>query len=117
MKSVAEKSLEMTSLFEVEVFVQLLLWRWEHPLADDAEFANSLLESASAVLRDSIAGSQFIEGLPSANMNFVSAVWYVESCAIAQGEGDPTVLQARSDWLAALRRFLPSCFCDPEYLQ
>jgi hypothetical protein len=116
MKSIAEKSFEITSLFEAEVFVQLMLWRWRHPLADDQEFANGLLETASSALQDAIQGQELIEGLPPADFNFVAAVWYAESCAVDFHDVNPDTLPARKAWLDAVRRALPSCFCDPSDL-
>jgi hypothetical protein len=116
MKNLAKKSLEFTSLFEAEVFVWLMLKFWQHPLADDKEFANSLLESASEVLRNSSKGQQLIEGLPAKDLNFVAAVWYAEYCAVQSEEADSQTLEARKAWLAAVRRTLPSCFCNPEDL-
>ena len=46
----AERSLAICSLFESEVLVWLLLRSWDHPLAEDADFRNQLLETAAAVL-------------------------------------------------------------------
>jgi len=113
MKSVAEKSYELTSLFEAEIFVWLMLKFWRHPLADDKDFANELLENASAALGSALRGEQLIEGLPPADLNFIAAVWYAENCAIETGEIDPATIEARKAWLLAVRRMLPSCFCDP----
>ena len=59
MKSIAQKSLEITSLFEAELLVRLMLRNWKHPIADDEEFANDLLEGASDALR----GAPLFEGL------------------------------------------------------
>jgi hypothetical protein len=116
MKSIAEKSLELTGLFEAEVFVLLLLKNWGHPLADDKDFANELLESTSEVLRRAVDGEQFIEGMPAGDLNFVAAVWYAEQCATAQEGAAAENFEARKVWLAAVRRTLPSCFCDPKNL-
>jgi len=116
MKNLAKKSLEFTSLFEAEVFVWLMLKSWHHPLSDDKEFANSLLESASDVLRNASKGQQFIEGLPATDLNFVAAVWYAEYCAVQSEDADADTLDARKTWLAAVRSTLPSCFCNPEDL-
>jgi hypothetical protein len=116
MKSIAEKSLEITSLFEAEVFVWLMLKAWGHPLADDKEFANGLLEDASIALRNASQGVQLIEGVPATDLNFVAAVWYAENCAVDQGEADPQTIEARKAWLSAVRGTLPSCFCNPSDL-
>jgi hypothetical protein len=115
MKSVAKKSLDLTSLFEAEVFVRLMLWRWNHPYADDEEYANGLLESAAEALRSAIRGEGLVEGVPPADMNFVAAVWYAEQCAV-ETETDITTIPPREAWLIAVRRALPSCFCDPSDL-
>jgi hypothetical protein len=115
-KNIARKSLEITSLFEAELLVRLMLWRWNHPLADDADFAQSLLENASEALRHAAGGEQLIESVPAIKLNFVAAIWYAENCAIAEETAEPANLAARQDWLAMVRRALPSCFCDPSDL-
>jgi hypothetical protein len=103
MKNTAEKCLEITSLFEAEVFVRLMLWRWEHPLADDVNFANGLLEDASVVLRDAIGGTSPIEGVPATDLNFIAAVWCAEHNAVELGRADPETtaetIAAREAWL------------------
>jgi hypothetical protein len=116
MKSIAERSLELTSLFEAEIFVRLMLWRWGHPLADDEEFANGLLEGAAEALRYAVGGETLIEGIPSTDLNFVAAVCYAEQCAVETSGEDPDTLEARKTWLATVRRTLPSCFCNPSDL-
>jgi len=115
-KSIAKKSLEMTGFFEAEVFVRLLLWRWNHPFADDSEFADGLLEAASSALRSACQGHEMIEGIPPSSMNFVAAVWYAEQCALASEEPEAQERRTRQKWLSAVRRALPSCFCDPSAL-
>lgn len=121
MRSIAERSLELTSLFEAEVFIQLMLKRWDHPFAEDVDFANSLLEDASNALRDALGGIQLMENLPAPNLNFVAAVWYAEHSSVevggADSEMDPQIIEARKTWLASVRHALPSCFCDPSDLQ
>jgi len=116
MKSIAEKCLDLTSLFEAELLVRLMLRNWKHPLADDLEFANNLLETASEALRTAAGGEQLIEELPAKSLNFVAAVWYAETCALESDEHDPATADARNEWLFAVRRALPSCFCDPSDL-
>ena len=49
--SVAKLSLQLTGLFEAEVLVELMLRQWKHPLADQTEFRDQLLEQAADVLR------------------------------------------------------------------
>jgi hypothetical protein len=117
MKSVAEGSLELTSLFEAELFVRLLLERWSHPLGRDEEFCNGLLEGAATALREACAGTQLMEEIPAQDMNFVAAVWYTEHCDVENGGADVEEAEGRRAWLAAIRKAVPSCFCDPSDLQ
>jgi hypothetical protein len=116
-KSIAKKSLEMTSLFEAEVLVQLLLRNWEHPSAADPDYANNVLENAAEALREAIRGATLIEGVPASQMNFIAAVWYVEDCAVSHEGLGAEEMTARRNWLLAVRRALPSCFCDQTNLQ
>jgi len=115
-KSVAEKCLEVTSLFEAELLVRLMLREWKHPLAEDHEFANGLLEDAARALRDACSGEQLLEELPAPKMNLVAAVWYSEQCAVDIGGPDVEEIEGRRAWLEAVRRAVPSCFCDPNDL-
>lgn len=113
----AEQSLSICPLFESELLTELMLRYWDHPLADQADFREQLLEAATDVLRSAVEapmGNVFIQGLPSREMNLVAAIWYVEHCAIedAQNEGERGI-EERLRWLGAVRRALPSCFCDP----
>lgn len=116
-KSIAQKSLMVTSLFETEVLVQLMLRNWGHPFANDHEFANALLESAAGALREAIHGAVLIEGVPPTDLNLIAAVWYAENCALNEEDFDTDETTARRNWLFAVRRALPSCFCDPSDLQ
>src|SRR3990172_2174258 len=116
----AERSLAISSLFESEVLVWLLLRNWHHPLAEDGEFRNELLATATAVLDTAATGppnSVFIEGLPPPDMNLIAAIWYAENQALHAPETesgrDP---RARLRWLEAVRRALPSCFCPQDRL-
>ncbi|MFN0051593.1 MAG: hypothetical protein ACKV0T_05340 [Planctomycetales bacterium] len=115
--SIASASLEMTGLFEAELLTELMLRYWEHPLAEDAEFAQALLDRAAEVLRASIAGQQLIDGLRPTDMNLVTALWYAEWSQIeaSESKSDPQVT-ARLRWAETVRRALPSCFCDPDLL-
>lgn len=119
-RSNAEQSLAICSLFESELLVWLLLRYWEHPLVEDAEFRNQLLETATEVLRSAAHGPAdivFIHGLPARDMNFVAAVWYAENQSIDEwATVDPVQREARLKWLATVRRALPSCFCDQNRL-
>ena len=116
MKSIAEKSLVITSLFESEVFVQLMLWKWGHPFADDKAFANDLLEDASMILREAIEGVQVLPDIPANDLNFVAAVWYAERLAVDQERDEVESIPAREAWLLAVRKTIPSCFCNPSDL-
>jgi hypothetical protein len=107
--SIAEKSLAASGLFEAEVLTELLLWRWNHPLKSNAEFRENLLEDAATALRRAVAGEQFIESVPAAEMNLIAAIYYVESNFLLSGDMDPN--GARRQWLHLVRRSLPSCFC------
>ena len=115
--SVAKQSHRFTGLFEAELLTRLMLWKWEHPLADDAEFVNYLVEGAAAVLRKcDQENERFLDDVEPCDMNFVAAVWYVEWAAISSAS-DTDVDEKRQGWLDVVRRVLPSCFCDPEDLQ
>ena len=116
----AERSRAICSLFESEVLVWLLLRNWHHPLAEDGDFRNQLLETAAAVLDTAATGprnSVFIEGLPASDMNLIAAIWYAENRALEDLEtesgGDR---RARLRWLEAVRRAVPSCFCPQDHL-
>jgi hypothetical protein len=100
-------------LFEAELLTRLMLWRWGHPLADDADAVNDLLESTATVLRKSAQeGERFYDDIHAENMNFVAALCYVEWAAITS---DPPSDHdgRRMAWLNAVRHALPSCFSDP----
>lgn len=106
----------MTSLFEAEVLVQLMLAHWDHPFADDVDFANDLLEDASGILRESLRGEQVLENVPPQDISFIAAVWCAEHRVVDPGRDDPKTLSARKAWLSSVRRAMPSCFCDPSDL-
>jgi hypothetical protein len=109
MATIAEQSLSVSGLFEAEVLTGLLLWRWDHPLADDAEFCNDLLENAAAALRRAISGEKLFKSVPAPETNLIAAICYVEWASLEDGAADPD--GARSRWLERVRRALPSCFC------
>jgi hypothetical protein len=87
--TLTEKCLAFSGLFEAELLIQLMLRYWSHPLAPDDEFRNALLEGAADVLRSCIAGQQLMEDIPSDQMNFVAAAWYVEWNNLSNGAPDP----------------------------
>ena len=119
-ESNAAKSLGFCSLFESELLVWLMLRNWSHPLAEDEDFRNQLLEAATEVLNAAAGGSPdqiFIEGVPAIDMNLVAAIWYVEFRAIEDARSASRhEIEARQRWLETVRRTLPSCFCAQEYL-
>ena len=94
-----------------------MLWRWGHPLADDQGFANDLVEGAADVLGKCVRGGErLLEDVDPRDMNFVAAAWYVEWVAVSGTPGiDPD--GKRKAWLDAVRRALPSCFCNPRGLE
>jgi hypothetical protein len=116
----AERSKVICSLFESEVLVWLLLRNWNHPLAEDIEFRNDLLETATEVLNSAATSSKeaiFIEGLPATDMNLIAAIWYAENVSLEDSRtASPEKHKARLDWLESVRRSLPSCFCPQDNL-
>jgi hypothetical protein len=112
----AKRCLELCPLFEAELLVELMLSNWGHPFARDKPFCQQLVESATEVLMtasDESCTEVFIEGLPTRDMNFVSAVWYAEWCGV---QDESRERDARQQWLTDIRRSLPSCFCPPDLL-
>lgn len=119
-ESNAARSFAICSLFESEVLIWLMLHNWKHPLTEDDDFRNQLLETATAVLEEAASGPRhnvFIEGLPAADMNLIAAVWYAEHRALDDLATMPRKQrEARVQWLAAVRHALPSCFCPQDHL-
>jgi hypothetical protein len=113
LKTNAERSFLLCSMFESEVFVWLLMDQWQHPFTDDDEYRANLLENAAAVLDSARSGAthEFIAGLPPKDMNLIAAIWYAESCAFSE---EATNSEKRDDWLRNIRRKFPSCFCDSD---
>lgn len=114
MTSIARRSLVVSGLFEAEVLTALLLWRWDHPFKDDAEFRNNLLENAAAALRRAIGGERLFESVPALETNLIAAIYFVEWSALADNAADSD--GARRRWLDRFRQALPSCFCPQEDL-
>ena len=113
----AGKSLQFCSLFESELLVRLMLLNWQHPNAGDEDYSLQLLESANELLANAdqtCEDSTFIDGMNNGDMNLVSAGWYCEQVTFADSTEEPT---QRQHWLDAVRRALPSCFCDPNDLE
>ncbi|MDP6445675.1 MAG: hypothetical protein QGG36_22115 [Pirellulaceae bacterium] len=115
-RSTAERSLDICQLFEAEVLLHLLLTQWQHPLASDDEFRNALLESATDALRSACDGARLIDDIPPHQMNFIAAVWCVESQQVAAAGAAAAHCEQRLAWLDQIQRALPSCFCNPELL-
>lgn len=109
--------LQFSGTFEYELLVRLCLKQWEHPYADDVEYCNNLLESATEVLREASTGQQHLASVPPQSMNLVAAMWYVESIAEQDFTSESAFeSDSRRVWLAGIKRALPSCFCDPDDL-
>lgn len=96
-----------------------MLRYWHHPNCNERWFCQQVLENAAEALRASIAGTQLIEGLKPEHMNLVAATYYAEWSAVSASQRDSSTdeeLKAREDWLIAIRRSTPGCFCDPDEL-
>ena len=112
----ADQCLAICPLFEAELLLALMLEKWGHPNADDEGFRADLLEATTELLQvasDENCKEIFIEGMPSRDMNFVSAVWYVEWNSVQDAAANR---QERELWLRKVRQTLPSCFCPAENL-
>jgi hypothetical protein len=115
--STAKQSLQITGLFESEVLVELMLRYWDHPLADERDYRQALLESAAEALRLSIKGTQLLPNLKPNELNLVAAIWYAESTSLQSDPPDSVAeTAAREAWLYRLEKHLPSCFCSPDDL-
>jgi hypothetical protein len=116
----AERSLSICYLFESEILVWLLLRNWNHPFADDLEYRNGLLESATEMLTAASAQENqesFIQGVPDCDLNFIAAVWYAEFVAVQDSAADQSnVAKKRRRWLTDVKQTLPSCFCATDDL-
>src|SRR6267154_1271415 len=99
--SVARRCLECASLFEAELLTELMLRYWKHPLADDSEFRNDLLETATQALQNAANGAQLLDSLAPENTNLVAAIWYAEWAAMrtSEAEDPPDIHQQRENWL------------------
>lgn len=116
-RSIARQSLRLTGLFEADLLVMLLLRQWNHPLAIDEDFRQSLLESAAEVLRASIRGEALFEEICPSNVNLVAALCYAEATTLAADQSISSLeRELRERWIEAVRRAVPSCFCDPDVL-
>jgi hypothetical protein len=112
----AKRCLAICPLFEAELLLELMLRNWGHPFAPEEPFRQNLLESATELLilaSDDSCTEVFIEGLPTNEMNFVAAIWYIEWCAV---QDESLEQDRRREWLNNIRRALPSCFCPSDLL-
>jgi hypothetical protein len=116
--SIATASLRLTGLYESELLVELMLRYWLHPLADDPDFRNSLLEAAVEALKCAAGGQSLFDDIPAAKTNLVAAICYAEMVTIAgeTSEPDEAKRAPRREWVEKVKRALPSCFCDPDLL-
>jgi hypothetical protein len=112
--SVARRCLELAGLFEAELLTELMLRYWRHPLADNSEFRNDLLEAATQALQTAAQGGRLLDSLSPENTNLVAAIWYAEWAAMRTSEvEDPSdIHQQREQWLDNVKRAVPSCFTD-----
>lgn len=109
----ASRCLAICPLFEAELLLAMMLEKWDHPYANDVSFRQEVLEAATELLQVASSDScneVFIKGLSARDMNFVSAVWYVEWNSVQDANADR---QGREAWLRSVRQVLPSCFCSP----
>ncbi len=115
--SIAQESLRLSSLFEAELLVELMLRYWNHPLAGDVEFRNALLETAVSAVEASVGGERLFEMLAPENVSLVAAIWYAEWNSLdTNPPASSEELAGRRAWADNVRRALPSCFCDPDLL-
>ena len=105
---------DITGTFEFELLIELMLRYWEHPFAAHDDYRNTLFEDVATVLRQAAEGKSF-GGMPPKEMNVVFAVWYVES-SLLEGEAEGETNARREQWLATIRKSLPSCFCEQDRL-
>lgn len=116
-KSIPKACLRFTGLFEAELLTELMLRFWNHPRANDSDFRSALLEATAEVLKASAEGESLFQELAPANVNFVAAMWYAESVSLSHEDSasEPERHQ-REQWLSAVEKALPSCFCNPDLL-
>jgi hypothetical protein len=110
--------ISFSGTFEYELFVELLLRYWGHPLASDSDYRNQVMELAVEALLASKAGQILIDTVPPKQMNLVAAVWYVENASIENSAPSLSASDlAKIVWLEKLRKALPSCFCEQSMLE
>lgn len=116
--SLAEDALKICQLFEGELLLDLMLHHWAHPQAEDSDYKNDLIEKATEIIKASIGGEEFLVNLPPHQMNFVAAVWCAESTGLEASSSEITEeeFKKRQSWLYAVRKSIPSCFCEQDDL-
>src|SRR5262249_49679165 len=108
-----ELCLEFSGLFEAELLTELMLKYWRHPIADDRDFRENLLETAAEALRHAAVGNRLFESLSAENTNLAAAIWFAEWSAVNPPQGaDPPHAIQRRQWLESVRDSIPSCFVD-----
>jgi hypothetical protein len=112
--SVTRRSLQLTGLYEAELLTELMLRYWDHPLANNPDYRNDLLETATQALQHAADGGRLLDSLSPENTNLVAAIWYAEWAAMrASAAEDPGEVHGkRQRWLDELKRAIPSCFTD-----
>lgn len=115
-KNLPKLLFELSGTFEFELLVELLLRYWPHPLADDVEYRNGLIDAAAEVLLESSRGVFLMEAIPPRDMNIVAAVWYAEHTSLQTEPPEDSEKNQRLLWLIQIRKALPSCFCDQSML-
>jgi len=113
--SIAARCLALSGLFETELLLELMLRFWKHPLADDSEFRNQLLELAVELLRVAVDGHEVLQSIPPEEVNLVLAIWAAESNS-ANDSGSVQVTE-RIEWLERVKHAIPSCFASQDYLE
>jgi len=105
---------QITGTFEYELLIELLLRNFNHPLADDTEFRNTIIETVAELLNRASKGETF-GNMQASHTNIVYSVWFVESDYVKR-QSDPPFKEQRLDWLNKIKRSMPSCFCSQDLL-
>lgn len=116
-RTIAEQSLDLTGMFEAEILCRLVLREWKHPLSENPEYRNHLLEAAADILQSSVSGEALIDDVSPQHMNLIAAMWLSECTALGDESIPSEERSARRQWLGEIQRALPSCFCNPEFLR
>jgi hypothetical protein len=69
------------------------------------------------MLQASTGGERLAAEFAPDQMNLIAALWYAEATFVRDDlEITNKERIGRKSWLKAVRRALPSCFCDPDLL-